>query len=63
MILIYGLWWMGQFSALKTLFILWGVVCAVAGRAAERGRRLGPAWRVRAVTYRIASATTGSSRN
>ena len=57
---IYGLWWLGAFGALKTVFILWWIICGVTGRAAARARRLGPAWRIQARTYRLLPA---SSRN
>ena len=59
--LIYGLWWIGLFHTLKTVLVVWWIICAVTGRAAERGRRLGPAWRVHAVTYRL--LPVGASRN
>ena len=60
-LVIYGLWWVGLFQTLKTALVLWWLMCLLTSRAAERGRRLGPGWRVHALTYRLLPA--GPSRN
>ena len=52
-LVIYALSWLGLFQTLKTAMVLWWLMCVVTSRAAERGRRMGAAWRVHALTYRL----------